>query len=73
MVDYEIGCVLFLDSKIYEKNGKMINLPTGNNGIGYSSSKGYFKVNNYKELEDNIIWITNFPEDFFSNCSMHFL
>ena len=65
MVDYEIGCVLFLDVKIYEKNGKHIRIPDGNNGIGYSKSKGFFKVNNYKELDKDIIWLTNFPQDFF--------
>lgn len=65
MVDYEIGCVLFLDVKVYEKEGRMIRIPDGNNGIGYSKSKGFFKVKNYKSLDKDIIWITNFPNDFF--------
>jgi hypothetical protein len=65
MVDYEIGCVLFLDVKIYEHNSKMIKIPNGNNGIGYSKSKGFFKVKNFNDLEKDIIWITNFPQEFF--------
>ena len=65
MVDYEIGCVLFLDNEIVKYNNKNINIPKGTNGIGYSSSKGYFKIEHYQELDDDIFWITNFPKEFF--------
>jgi hypothetical protein len=47
MVDFEIGCVLFVD----EINGV--------NGIGYSPTTNFIKVNEYSELDKNIIWITN--------------
>jgi hypothetical protein len=65
MVDYEIGCVLFLDNEIIDYEKKKLNIPTGTNGIGYSSSKGFFKVEHYSQLEDDIFWITNFPKEFF--------
>lgn len=65
MVDYEIGCVLFLDNESVLYENKHIIIPKGTNGIGYSSSKGYFKVDDYTELEDDIFWITNFPKEFF--------
>jgi hypothetical protein len=51
MLNYEVGCVLFIDDD------------NGVNGVGYSDGNGYFKVDNYKNLSDKIIWITNIKND----------
>jgi len=65
MVDYEIGCVLFIDNETVTYLDKTISIPNGRNGIGYTISKGYFLINHYSELDSDIFWITNFPTEFF--------
>lgn len=57
MVDYKIGFILFFD----DKNGK--------NGLGYCESlnDSKIKVLSFKELDKNIIWLTNLPFELIKN------
>lgn len=47
MKNFNIGCVLFIDEN------------EGINGVGYSSSTGFIKVDSFKDLDKKSFWITN--------------
>ena len=51
MVDYEIGCVFFFEKENFLYNKKKINILNGKNGLGYTESKGFFKVENHRRWE----------------------
>jgi hypothetical protein len=66
MIDYEIGCIIFFEKEEFTYNGNKIKILNGKNGIGYSSTKGYFKIEDEKMLEEDIFWITNLPYELFN-------
>ncbi len=64
MINYEIGCLIFIEIKQYEKNGKLLNQPVDGVCLGYTKSNGIFKADSLKNLRNDIIWITNLQEDY---------
>lgn len=64
MINYEIGCLIFIQTKQFEKEGKIVNLPIDGVCLGYTKSNGIFKADSLKNLRNDIIWITNLTEDY---------
>lgn len=67
MINYEIGCLIFIENKQFEKKGKIISMPIDGVCLGYTKSNGIFKADSLKNLRSDIIWITNLDEEYLNN------
>lgn len=64
MINYEIGCLIFIETKQYEKDGKILTQPVDGVCLGYTKSNGIFKANSLKSLKNDILWISNLQEEY---------